>query len=324
MKTVSGKGKSRLPHAVELIIAALCHDLLGSYQSARRVAVAPSSAFSSSLELRMTHADLLVVEKFLQGKGSFAARRHGRKVNRRLIDALESAQLRDLVSAVVPWEMSALQVRRVAVTASRAQRTGTAPPEIVALFNAIENGLVPSYRDTRVRIPDMDEALMTCLRGHVRDDQWWAVRQFLGSNAGEDVYLHLRAALESGDPAHLRALFAPWWLSPTGTPTEGDAGRDSSTPDEPSSRSSGPQPCRPRRAGPDHYAALGVGRDAKGEEIRAAYKTLCHIYHPDRFQDASTAVVQEAEARMMALNDAYQCLSDEVLRAKYDSSARRP
>jgi DnaJ-domain-containing protein 1 len=291
---------------VELIISALCNDLLGTYQAARSATVAPSAAFSRSLKLRMTYGEVLVVEKFLQGKGSFDARRHGRNLKLRLIDALESSRLSDLVFAVGPWEMSAVQLRRVAATTSRAQRAGTARREVMALFTAVENGLVRTYKAARVRIPDVDEALITSLRVHISDDQWWLVRQFLRSDAGKDVLLHLRAALESDHPAHLRALFAPWSLSPAGPDSSAD-----------------PPPCRPRRAQPDLYAVLGVGREATGEAIRTAYKTLCQIYHPDRYQSASTAVVQEAEARMVALNHAYQCLSDEGSRAQYDASVRQ-
>ncbi len=201
---MSGRGGSRPPRPVELIIAALCNDLLGTYQAARIATVAPSTALSRSLRLRMTHGELLAVEKFLDGKGSIGARRHGRNLKLRLILALESAQLSDLVGAVVPWEMSALQLRTVAATSRRAHRPQGAPSEIMALFTAVENGLVRTYKAARVGISDIDEALMTSLRLHVRADQWWAVRQFLRSDAAEDVFLHLRAALESGDPAHLR------------------------------------------------------------------------------------------------------------------------
>jgi DnaJ-domain-containing protein 1 len=273
-------------------------------------------AFTESIKLKTAGPELLVVEKFLQGKGSCDARRHGRLMHRRLIEAMESARYEDLVAAVLPWEMSAVQLKRLAATTSRARRVGEPPPEIIALFNAVESGLIGSYKAARMRTPDMDEALMTCLRVHIKADHWFAVHQFLRSDDGEDVYLHLRAALESGEPAHLRALFAPWWLSPQAPPTAEDAGPDSS---------GRPPPCRrPIRPQLDHYAVLGVGRDATEEAIGTAYRTLCQIYHPDRYQNASTAVVEEAAARMLALNEAYQCLSNAVRRAQYDSSVRQP
>ncbi len=315
MGRVSRRNRTRHPRPVKLIVAALCNDLLGAYQAARSATVTPSVAFSRSLQLRMTHGEALVVEKFLQGKGSFEARRHGRTLRLRLLQALESSRLSDLVVAVGPWEMSAVQLSRVAATTSRARRAGAAPRQVMALFTAVESGLVPTYGAARARISDVDEALMTSLRVHVSDDEWWAVRQFLRSDAGEDVFLHLRAALESGHPARLRALFAPWSLRPTGSQTGGCAGPDSS---------GRPPPCRPLRAEPDHYAVLGVGRHATGQAVHTAYKTLCQIYHPDRYQSASTAVAQEAAARMVALNQAYQCLSDEGSRAQYDLSVRSP
>ena len=61
----------------------------------------------------------------------------------------------------------------------------------------------------------------------------------------------------------------------------------------------------------DCYQILGVSRDAKPEEIRTAYRRLARQLHPDvsGHQDA---------ARFHEIQQAYETLSDNVSRARYD------
>ncbi len=59
----------------------------------------------------------------------------------------------------------------------------------------------------------------------------------------------------------------------------------------------------------DHYATLGVARDADAETIKAAYKRASLAAHPDRGDSHET---------MAAVNQAYAILSDPQLRAEYD------
>lgn len=60
----------------------------------------------------------------------------------------------------------------------------------------------------------------------------------------------------------------------------------------------------------DHYATLGVPRDASAADIKAAYRRLSSKHHPDREGgDAET---------MQAVNRAYECLSDPERRETYD------
>lgn len=59
----------------------------------------------------------------------------------------------------------------------------------------------------------------------------------------------------------------------------------------------------------DYYKTLGVARNATKEEIKKAYRTLAHKYHPDKGGD---------EARFKEVNEAYQVLSDERKRGQYD------
>ncbi len=65
-------------------------------------------------------------------------------------------------------------------------------------------------------------------------------------------------------------------------------------------------------AGKDHYAVLGVARDAPPEVIRAAYRVLAQKYHPDR----NTA--PDAGRRAEEINVAYSILKEPALRAEYD------
>jgi molecular chaperone DnaJ len=63
----------------------------------------------------------------------------------------------------------------------------------------------------------------------------------------------------------------------------------------------------------DYYDILGVSRDASGEEIKRAYRTLARRHHPDVSHDKS-----DAELRFKEINEAYEVLSDPNKRAQYD------
>ncbi len=62
----------------------------------------------------------------------------------------------------------------------------------------------------------------------------------------------------------------------------------------------------------DHYAVLGVARNASTEEIRSAYRRLARRYHPDVNADP------EAHARFKEITQAYEILSDPERRQRYD------
>ena len=64
----------------------------------------------------------------------------------------------------------------------------------------------------------------------------------------------------------------------------------------------------------NYYKILNVRSDASQEVIRAAYKALSMIYHPDRNSS------QDANKRMQDLNLAYSVLSDHEKRMEYDRS----
>ena len=64
----------------------------------------------------------------------------------------------------------------------------------------------------------------------------------------------------------------------------------------------------------NHYAVLGLLHTAEAVVVKAAYKALAQRYHPDRFA-GDTAY---AKAKMEALNEAYQVLSNPQKRQAYD------
>lgn len=63
----------------------------------------------------------------------------------------------------------------------------------------------------------------------------------------------------------------------------------------------------------DYYKVLGVDRKASADEIKKAYRKLALQYHPDRNPGDN-----KAEERFKEFNEAYQVLSDEKKRARYD------
>ncbi len=63
-----------------------------------------------------------------------------------------------------------------------------------------------------------------------------------------------------------------------------------------------------------HYDNLKVARDAPPEVIRAAYKTLCHKFHPDRHGGSD-----KATQTFQLINEAYAILSDPSRRSHHDA-----
>jgi molecular chaperone DnaJ len=63
----------------------------------------------------------------------------------------------------------------------------------------------------------------------------------------------------------------------------------------------------------DYYEVLGVAKDASAEDIRKAYRQAALKNHPDRNPGDSAA-----EARFKEATEAYQIISDEEKRARYD------
>src|SRR5690349_3915050 len=63
----------------------------------------------------------------------------------------------------------------------------------------------------------------------------------------------------------------------------------------------------------DYYEILSVERTADGEEIKRSYRRLAMKYHPDRNPGDA-----EAEAKFKECAEAYEVLSDDGKRKRYD------
>ena len=64
----------------------------------------------------------------------------------------------------------------------------------------------------------------------------------------------------------------------------------------------------------DYYDILGIDKKAPKEEIKKAFRTLAHKYHPDKKTGD--------DAKFKEINEAYSVLSDDKKRAEYDSYGR--
>lgn len=64
----------------------------------------------------------------------------------------------------------------------------------------------------------------------------------------------------------------------------------------------------------DYYKILGVEKNSSKDDIKKAFRTLAHKYHPDKKGGD--------EAKFKEVNEAYSILSDDKKRAEYDSYGR--
>lgn len=62
----------------------------------------------------------------------------------------------------------------------------------------------------------------------------------------------------------------------------------------------------------DYYEILGVSKDADEKTIKMQHRKLIKKYHPDISKEP------DAEVRFKEIQEAYEVLSDEEKRAKYD------
>ncbi len=67
----------------------------------------------------------------------------------------------------------------------------------------------------------------------------------------------------------------------------------------------------------DYYSILGVNPQASTKDIKRAFRKLAFDTHPDRHPDDTLAA-----KKFIRLETAYECLSNERLRAEYDGQCR--
>ncbi|MCQ2960266.1 MAG: molecular chaperone DnaJ [Bacteroidales bacterium] len=68
----------------------------------------------------------------------------------------------------------------------------------------------------------------------------------------------------------------------------------------------------------DYYEILGVSKTATKEELKKAYRKLAIQYHPDRQQGKSDEEKKAAEEKFKEAAEAYDVLSDDTKRQRYD------
>jgi len=79
-----------------------------------------------------------------------------------------------------------------------------------------------------------------------------------------------------------------------------------------------PQECRK-----NFYEILEVGRKAKEDDIRKAFKKRALVLHPDKFANESKAVQDEKARLFNQLREAYDTLGDYFKRKEYDEELKR-
>jgi DnaJ-class molecular chaperone len=67
---------------------------------------------------------------------------------------------------------------------------------------------------------------------------------------------------------------------------------------------------------PNYYEILGVDSDASLEEIKRSFRNLAMKHHPDKNKNS-----EESRQRFMKIVEAYEVLSDEQSRIRYDGGA---
>lgn len=64
----------------------------------------------------------------------------------------------------------------------------------------------------------------------------------------------------------------------------------------------------------DYYKILGITKDSNQIQIRKAFRELALKYHPDKNKNS-----EESKQKFMEIVQAYEVLSDEKSRKRYDN-----
>mmetsp|Transcript_22722 Transcript_22722/g.63109 ORF Transcript_22722/g.63109 Transcript_22722/m.63109 type:complete len:176 (+) Transcript_22722:239-766(+) len=70
------------------------------------------------------------------------------------------------------------------------------------------------------------------------------------------------------------------------------------------------------------YSVLGLSRQCSQEDIKAAYRKLAKIHHPDRHHGAPEHQKTEAVEKFREISEAYEILASENMRGVYDVAGR--
>lgn len=70
----------------------------------------------------------------------------------------------------------------------------------------------------------------------------------------------------------------------------------------------------------DYYKILGIEKGATTKDIRRSYLQLTKKFHPDKQKKMNQEEREKNEAKMAEINEAYEILSDEDKRKKYDDA----
>ena len=65
----------------------------------------------------------------------------------------------------------------------------------------------------------------------------------------------------------------------------------------------------------DYYKILGIPKDSNQIQIRKAFRELALKYHPDKNKNS-----EESKQKFMEIVQAYEVLSDEIARKRYDDN----
>jgi curved DNA-binding protein CbpA len=74
------------------------------------------------------------------------------------------------------------------------------------------------------------------------------------------------------------------------------------------------------RAGTDHFAVLGLGREVREvnkEQVKAAFLALAKVFHPDRLPPSLSDFAPRMTAVFESIREAYEVLHDDAKRASY-------
>lgn len=70
----------------------------------------------------------------------------------------------------------------------------------------------------------------------------------------------------------------------------------------------------------DHYATLGVTRDASASHIKAAYRKFALSHHPDKTRMLRKEEQEKSQQLFVKVNEAFEVLGDADKRREYDAS----